>query len=145
MKMRRSLAHPGGFTLLEIMLVVMIIALLAAAAIYNMGDVFGMAGETKSKADINSLKTSLTMYRGLAGDYPTTEQGLKALVTRPESEPRPRSWRQFASELPVDGWQRDYFYEYPGRRNPNGYDLYSAGPDKKPGTDDDIGNWRQGS
>jgi general secretion pathway protein G len=75
--------------LLEIMLVVMIIALLAASAIYMMGDNLGFAGDTKTKSDIQTLSTSLTMYRGMNGDYPTTEQGLNALVTnRPVNRSR---------------------------------------------------------
>lgn len=132
----------SAFTLLEIMLVVMIIALLMGSAIYMMGDNIGFAGDTKTKGDIQTLSTSLTLYRGMNGDYPTTEQGLKALVTRPSGEPKPRSWRAVMTDLPRDQWQREYHYSYPGTRNADGYDLFSAGKNKTPGDADDIGNWK---
>jgi general secretion pathway protein G len=66
---------------------------------------------------------------------------LKALVTRPESEPRPRNWRQVLTELRLDPWKQEYYYERPGKHNPKDYDIYSAGPDNRPNTEDDIGNW----
>jgi general secretion pathway protein G len=132
----------SGFTLLEIMLVVMIIALLAASAIYMMGDNLGFAGDTKTKSDIQSMSTALTMYRGTNGDYPSTEQGLKALMTKPTTEPKPRSWRVLMKDLPRDQWQREYHYLYPGKRNQDSYDLFSAGKNNIPGDADDIGNWK---
>jgi general secretion pathway protein G len=90
---------------------------------------------------IEQYKTMLMMYEGMNGFYPTTEQGLKALITKPESEPKPRSWRQLLDKPILDPWQQDYFYEQPGRHNPKDYDLFSAGPDRTPHTADDIGNW----
>jgi general secretion pathway protein G len=74
---------------------------------------------------------------------PTTEQGLQALVTRPDTDPKPSEWHQYMPSIPVDPWHHPYLYENPGKHNPNTYDLYSAGPDGKAGTDDDIGNWAQ--
>ena len=140
--MKRSSRNQAGFTLLEIMMVVMIIALLAGAAIYAMKDQFGVAGDAKARSDINGLNTALMMYRAKNGFYPTTEQGLKALVQKPESEPRPRNWSQSFNEVPKDAWQSEYIYEQPGKRSGDEYDLYSPGPDRKPGTPDDIGNWK---
>ena len=67
----------------------------------------------------------------------TTEQGLKALVTQPGSDPVPTRWTQFLDSVPKDPWGRDYVYISPGRRNPNGYDLFSSGPDRIPDTADD--------
>jgi general secretion pathway protein G len=137
--------HPffrSAFTLLEIMLVVMIIALLAGLAVWAIGDNLFIAQETKVKADLNGFATQLMIYQASNGFHPTTEQGLKALVTRPESEPRPRNWRQSLPSLPLDPWGSDYRYLQPGRHNPNGYDLYSAGKDRIPETGDDIGNWQ---
>jgi general secretion pathway protein G len=75
------------------------------------------------------------------GFLPTTEQGLQALVTRPATDPKPTQWHQMLEQVPLDPWQTPYVYENPGKHNPNSFDLYSAGPDRKPGTDDDIGNW----
>jgi len=141
--MKRSSRNQAGFTLLEIMMVVMIIALLAGAAIFAMKDQFGVAGDAKAKGDINGLKTALMMYRARNGFYPTTEQGLKALVSKPDSEPRPRNWVPSFNEMPRDAWQSEYIFEYPAKRSKDEYDLYSPGPDRKPNTPDDLGNWQK--
>ncbi|HTL78433.1 MAG TPA: type II secretion system protein GspG, partial [Candidatus Babeliales bacterium] len=71
------------------------------------------------------------------GFFPTTEQGLSALVAQPSSDPRPTRWYQLFKELPKDPWGSDYIYRYPGLKNPGGYDLYSAGPDRQADTSDD--------
>jgi general secretion pathway protein G len=90
-------------------------------------------------ANMNSLKTCLLSYRINAGDsLPTTAQGLKALVVRPEDRPPPEKWRQILDREPLDPWQHQFVYVCPGRRNPKSFDLYSAGPDGKPNTWDDI-------
>ena len=131
-----------GFTLLEIMLVVMIIALLAGSAIYFMGGNIGIAQDTRTDSDVNAIETQLMMYQTLNGSLPTTEQGLKALVNKPETEPRPRNWRQQMQKVPEDAWHHEYQYVQPStRNNPKGYDLFSAGKDLVPGTADDRGNW----
>ena len=130
-----------GFTLLEIMLVVMIIALLAGSAIYLMGGNLGIAQDVRVKADLQSVDMQLKLYQAQNGFLPTTEQGLQALVERPDSDPKPTQWRQLLPKIPLDPWQNPYNYENPGKHNQNSYDLYSSGPDRKPGTDDDIGNW----
>lgn len=130
-----------GFTLLEIMLVVSIIALLLGAAIYNMGGNLGLAQETRVKTDIQAITTQLKIYQATNGFYPSSEQGLDALVTKPTSAPVPKNWRLGFEKLPVDPWGAPYVYEVPGKKNPNSFDLYSIGLDNKPGTEDDIGNW----
>jgi len=130
-----------GFTLLEIMLVVMIIALLATIAIVNMGGVFDTAGDATARAQIQNLNVALLSYRSKAGNYPTSEQGLKALVVRPTSDPVPRAWTTILDTLPKDPWGKEYIYVTPGQHHPESYDLYSTGPNKKPGDEDDIGNW----
>jgi len=140
--MKTSTSLRAAFTLLEIMLVVMIIALLAGLAVWAIGDNLFEAQRTKVKADLNGFATQLMVYQASNGFLPTTEQGLKSLVTRPESDPRPRNWRQYIPSLPMDPWGSDYRYMSPGRHNPNGYDLYSAGKDRIPETGDDIGNWQ---
>jgi general secretion pathway protein G len=126
-----------GFTLLEIMLVVTIIALLLGAAIYKMGPAVDVAKGTRVQADIQMLRTMLLAYSGRNGFYPTTEQGLKALMTRPGTEPIPTQWTQFIDEVPKDPWGKEYVYRCPGIKNPSGYDLFSAGPDRIPDTADD--------
>jgi general secretion pathway protein G len=126
-----------GFTLLEIMLVVTIIALLLSAAIYKMSPAVGVAQVTRIQGDLQGLKTMLLAYSGRNGFYPTTEQGLKALVNKPEIEPIPASWTRFMDDVPKDPYGSDYIYRCPGVKNPSGYDLFSAGPDRIPDTQDD--------
>ena len=133
--------NEGGFTLLEIMLVVAIIGVLLAAAIYKMAPALDVAKGMRVKADIQSIRTSLLSYNGSAGFYPSTEQGLNALVSRPGSEPAPTSWRRLMEDVPKDPWGSTYIYRYPGRKNAGGYDLFSAGPDRIPDTGDD--EWGQ--
>lgn len=140
MKRSTSLSR-AGFTLLEIMLVVMIIVLLLGFAISKMGGALDTAKETRIRGDIQSIGTQLMVYQTMNGFLPSSEQGLKALVAKPESEPRPRSWRKLMSEVPRDPFDMEYQYTQPGTHNPDSYDLYSAGADRKPGTADDIGNW----
>ena len=137
----RIRSNRSAFTLLEIMLVVMIIALLASAAIYLMGDNLGIAQDVKAKSDIQALSTQLTLYRATNGFYPSTQQGLQALVARPDSDPVPNSWRQLMKQMPTDPWGDQYGYTQPGTHNPDSYDIFSYGADRKPNTADDIGNW----
>jgi general secretion pathway protein G len=143
-KLRRRPSHRhAGFTLLEIMLVVSIIVLLLGAAINQFGGNLGMARETRVRADIQGIATQLMTYQASNGFYPTTEQGLKALVTRPETSPRPRQWHHSMDSVPLDPWQNEYKYTCPGTHNPNSYDLFSAGADRQEGTADDLGNWEK--
>src|SRR5215210_1667953 len=123
-----------AFTLLEIMLVVMIIALLAGAAIYMMGGNIGVAQEVRLKTDMQGISTQLKTYSVWTGSYPTTEQGLKALVTRPEGV---KQWHKLFDQVPLDPWQNEYVYISPGKHNPDSFDLSSKGQDRKEGTADD--------
>jgi general secretion pathway protein G len=126
-----------GFTLLEIMLVVTIIALLLGAAIYKLGGNVEYARHVRIASDIQGINTQLKLYESMNGFFPTTEQGLQALVTQPSTDPQPTRWYQLYKEPPKDPWNSDYIYRNPGIKNPNGYDLYSAGPDRKADTADD--------
>jgi general secretion pathway protein G len=127
-----------GFTLLEIMLVVTIIALLLGTAIYKLGGNVEYSRHVRVAADIQGINTQLKLYESMNGFFPTTDQGLQALVTQPDTDPRPTRWYQLYKEMPKDPWQNNYIYICPGLKNPNSYDLYSAGPSRKPGagTDD---------
>ena len=127
----------SGFTLLEIMLVVTIIALLLGAAIYKLGGNVEYARHTKIAADIQGISTQLKLYESMNGFYPTTDQGIQALIVEPDSDPKPARWYQLFREMPKDPWQSDYVYRNPGLKNPNGYDLFSPGQDRKPDTADD--------
>jgi len=127
-----------GFTLLEIMLVVTIIALLLGTAIYKLTGNVEYARDTRVRADIQGISTQLRLYESMNGFYPTTEQGLQALVVQPDTDPRPTRWYQLYKEVPKDPWQNEYVYMCPGIKHPEGYDLYSAGPSRKAGAGTDI-------
>ena len=131
--------RPNAFTLLEIMLVISIIVVLLGLAISQIGDPMGWAKGTAVRADVQAIGTQLKLYESMNGFTPTTEQGLAALVTQPSTEPRPTRWHQLFKSIPKDPWGNNYIYLCPGRKNPTGYDLYSAGKDRKPDTADD--NW----
>ena len=129
-----------GFTLLEIMLVVSIIVIILGVAISKLGNTTGIAKAMRVQADVQAIKTQLQLYESMNGFFPTTEQGLQALVTQPQNDPKPTRWYQLFREMPKDPWGSDYIYRYPGVKNPGGYDLYSAGPDRQADTsDDDLG------
>ena len=127
----------SAFTLLEIMLVVSIIGLLLGTAIYKLKGNLEFGKQVSSSASLTALRTQLKLYESMNGFPPTTEQGLQALVTQPNGEPRPTRWTQLLDSVPKDPWGKDYVYVSPGRKNPNGYDLYSSGPDRTPDTADD--------
>src|SRR4029077_14814485 len=123
-------------------LVVMIIALLAGSAIYLMRGNVDQAKYVRSETDIQNIMTQLQLYEVQNGTMPSTEQGLMALVVRPSGEPQPRKWRQLLPEVPLDPWGTPYQLRNPGTMSrKDGYDVFSAGKDKKIGTEDDIGNW----
>jgi general secretion pathway protein G len=126
-----------GFTLLEIMIVVGIIVILLGLAISKIGNPTGFAKQTAVRADVQAIGTQLQLYESMNGFYPTTEQGLQALVTQASTDPRPTRWYQLFKQVPKDPWGNDYDYRCPGQKNPAGYDLFSSGPDRRPDTDDD--------
>lgn len=136
MKLRTT--SRAGFTLMEIMLVVAIIAILAGLLISRQAGLLDIGKETAAQANMNTIKTSLIAYSIKAGNFPSTEQGLKALVTRPETEPRPLNWKKIIDEVPRDPWGFEFVYVNPGVKKPDSYDLYSVGKDGKPNTDDDV-------
>jgi len=128
----------AAFTLVEMLLVVGIIALLVGSGLYKMSDVREGTRIQAAKAKVSKLQSDVLAYELDNGMYPTTEQGLKALVERPSGNPQPRNWRQIRQYVPVDPWQNEYQYAYPGRQNPRQFEIYSYGPDGQPGTADDI-------
>jgi general secretion pathway protein G len=133
-----------GFTLIEIMVVVIIIGLLAAVIVPQVVSKVDEAKVAKAKSDIQTLETALTMFRLDNSKYPTTEQGLAALVTQP-TDPTIRHWRPggYVPRLSKDPWGFDYQYTSPGTHSKD-FDLYSLGADGQPGgegVDADIGNW----
>ena len=130
-----------GFTLLEIMVVVAILGVLVSIVAPNVLGNKEKADHQKVISDIVALENALDMYRLDNNHYPTTDQGLEALVTKPSGSPEPRSYRNngYVRRLPQDPWGNDYYLVSPGEYAP--VDIFSAGPDGQPGTDQDIGNW----
>ena len=120
----------------------MIVIVFAMAGMVKfMGHDVDIAKDVRIKADLQAISTQLKTYYALNGFYPTTGQGLQALVTQPDSDPKPTQWHQLMDQVPVDPWQTPYCYESPGKHNPDSFDLYSAGASRKPNTGTDIGNW----
>ena len=125
-----------GFTLVEMLLVITIIGILAALVIPKMVGRSEQARQAAAHADLSSIKTALDAYEVDNGFYP---KGLQDLIQQPSNA---KNWHgPYLDNLPVDPWGNPYVYAFPGRHNPNGFDLSSVGPDGKAGTDDDIGNW----
>ncbi|MBV2130880.1 type II secretion system major pseudopilin GspG [Arsukibacterium indicum] len=130
-----------GFTLLEVMVVIVILGIIASMVVPNLMGNQEQAARQKVVVDIQQLESALDMYRLRNGFYPTTEQGIESLVTAPTSQPVPRSFPEggFIRRLPKDPWNEDYIMVSPGQLGR--IDVYSKGPDRVAGTDDDIGNW----
>jgi general secretion pathway protein G len=140
----RSKCRQRGFTLIEIMVVVVIIGLLAAVIVPNLMGNVDQARVSKARQDIQSIETALTMFRLDNSKYPTTDQGLRALVQQP-TDPSIRNWRPggYVKKASRDPWGNDYQYVFPGTHGTE-YDLFSLGADGQPGgegLDADIGNW----
>jgi len=138
LKKRRGRYDQSGYTLFEIMLVLGIIAVLVGSAIYMLVGNIDVAKEQRVNSDIEAISMQLRTYEMLNYRMPTTEQGLKALVSQPSTEPRPRRWKQLMKSAPIDPWGAEYVYRNPGKKNPSGFDVYSLGPDGKE-SDDDVG------
>ncbi|HNT35221.1 MAG TPA: type II secretion system major pseudopilin GspG [bacterium] len=136
----RDISKQKGFTLVELMLVVVIIGLLAGLAVPNIMKQLGKAKIGKAQGDITTLDNALSMFAMQVGDYPTTEQGLKALMTNLDNNPE---WNgpYLRKGIPSDPWKEAYVYRRESNHENVDFDLYSKGPDKQENTDDDIGNW----
>ncbi len=133
----------SGFTLMEILLVLGLIGLLVSVVVVNAGSIFGDQKVKMTEMKIkNTLSAPLFKYMTDTGSYPTSEQGLSALLTKPGND-RGR-WRGpyvEGGESLLDAWQRDFKYRFPGTGNTGGYDLYSLGADGVE-SGDDIKNWK---
>ncbi len=127
-----------GFTLLEVMVVVVIIAVMAAAVGPAIFDNLTKANVTRASTDIKSIESMLEIYRAENYSFPSTDQGLDALVEKPVGEPEAKNWRRYTKKTPVDPWGEPYKYLSPGVHGD--VDIYSFGPDKIQ-SEDDIGNW----
>ena len=135
----------SGFTLLEIMVVIVILGVLASMVAPNILGNKEKADHQKAVSDIVALENAMDMYKLDNNVYPSTQQGLEALVKKPSGSPEPRAYRDngYIRRLPQDPWGNDYILLSPGENGP--VDIFSAGPDGQAGTDDDIGNWNMDS
>ena len=136
--------HRRGFTLIEIMVVIVILGILAALVVPKVVGRADDARVTAARQDIAQIMQALNLYRLDNGRYPTQEQGLQALVSKPSAAPVPASWRSggYLSKMPNDPWKNPYQYANPGLRHD--MEVYSLGADGKPGGnefDADIGSW----
>ena len=148
MKIQESMAErrhrrEAGFTLIEIMVVVVILGILAALVAPNVISRIDDAQINRAKQDIRAVESALHLYRLDNFKYPSTDQGLDALVTQP-ADPSIRNWRQggYLDKLPMDPWGAPYQYLYPGQNGE--FDVFTLGADQQPGGEginSDIGNW----
>ena len=136
-----STQRQRGFTLLEIMVVIVILGILASLVVPNLMGNKEQADRQKAVSDIVALENALDMYKLDNSRYPTTEQGLEALVSKPQGDPAPRNYKEdgYIKRLPQDPWGNNYQLMSPGEHGK--IDVFSMGLDGEAGTDDDIGNW----
>ena len=138
--MKNNMSNQNGFTLIEIMVVVVILGILAAAVVPKIMSRPEQARIEKAKHDIGALESALNIYKLDNYQYPSTDQGLESLVSKPSGSPQPRNYKSggYIKKLNKDPWGQEYLYLFPGTHTD--LDLYSLGPDGQP-SDDDIGNW----
>lgn len=134
----------NGFTLIEVMVVIVILGILAALVVPRVMNRPDEARILKAKQDMRTLEGALNLYRLDNYDYPSTDQGLEALVQKPTTSPEPRHWKKggYIDRLPKDPWGEAYQYLKPGEHGD--VDIYTLGADRQPGgdgNDADIGNW----
>jgi len=131
-----------GFTLVELVVVMTIIAILAGALTIQVANRIKHAKRARTLLDIATLETALDLYTADNGNSPTTQQGLEALIAKPSSPPVPRNWNgpylKNRKAVPRDGWNTEFIYRCPGQMSPHGYDIISYGEDKQPGGTDEF-------
>jgi general secretion pathway protein G len=134
---QEKLRIEAGYTLFEIMLVLGIIAVLVGSAIYMLVGNVDVAKKQRVDADFKAIETQLGVYEMQNYFFPSSEQGLEALILKPTTEPVPGKWSRLLEAVPLDPWGTPYQYANPGKHHPDGYDLSSLGADRRE-SDDDI-------
>lgn len=133
-----------GFTLIEILVVVVILGILAAIVVPKVMERPGEARVVRAQQDIRGIASALGLYKLDNFVYPTTAQGLEALVSQPTGQPEAPNWKGYLDNLPKDPWGRPYQYQSPGQHGP--FDVFTWGADGKPGGEGeaaDVGNWTE--
>lgn len=136
------MSKQSGFSLIEIMVVVVILGILASIVVPKIISRPDEARVVKAKQDVLAIQNALDLYKLDNGVYPSTDQGLVALVEKPTSNPIPRDWKQYLQSLPKDPWGRDYLYLNPGEHGE--VDVFTLGADGQPGgtgINAEVGNW----
>lgn len=140
--MKHRYKFQQGFTLIEIMVVVVIIGILAAVVVQRVIDKPEQARIVRAQQDIAAIDNAMDLYNLDNGSYPTTDQGIQALLTQPTSDPIPQNWHQYLKQMPIDPWGRPYQYLNPGVHGD--IDIFTYGPTGQPSTNGkntEIGNW----
>jgi general secretion pathway protein G len=143
---RRRNDRRHGFTLIEVLLVLLILVILASLTITMLTGTRQRAQEDAARALVGEMKTPIEVFEMHVGRYPTTAEGLGALIRCPDGLSDPSKWSGpylKLNEFPTDPWERPLQYCSPGRYNTDSYDVWSWGPDGVDGTNDDIGNWKK--
>lgn len=131
-----------GFSLIEIMVVVVILGILASIVVPKIMSRPDEARIVKAKQDVLAIQNALDLYKLDNGIYPSTDQGLNALVTKPTTSPEPRDWKSYLKRVPVDPWGRAYLYLNPGEHSEiDVYTLGAAGVPGGEGMNAEVGNW----
>lgn len=137
--MNRRVRRRAGFTLIEVLLVLVILVILAGVIVGNLGGAQAKANARAARVTVGSLEQAVNMYHLDLNNYPAS---LEALVQAPGDLPNPAKWGgpYLEKGLPVDPWDQPFNYSFPGQRSPK-FDIWSSGPDGVSGSEDDIGNW----
>lgn len=138
---RKQFSAQRGFTLIELMVVVVILGILAAVVVPNIMDRPDQARISAAKNNIKAIESALKMYKLDNFNYPSTDQGLEALAKKPGGKPEAPNWNRYMDKVPKDPWGRPYQYLEPGKHGE--IDIFSAGPNGRIGDEDDIGSWDQ--
>ena len=138
MKTTPNTRHTSGFTLLEIVIVLGIIGIIMGGSIAMLGKLGDSAKVQRVEGDFNSITSAVSAYKILAGNAPTTQQGLEALFIKPTSAPIPKRWTSAGREIPEDPWGVPYKYRNPGKKDATTFEIYTWGPDQQEDTEDDM-------